>query len=122
MQRQAPPRGMTALGVLFVLALLAVGVLLAIKIVPVYLEYFNVSSSVNSLQGDPDIVRQSKDEIRERLLRRFQVNDVWRVKPEHIRIHRSQDAVTVQVDYEVRVPLVGNVSLLFAFHKSRELR
>ena len=122
MRKPLPSAGMSALGVIFTIAVLAVIVLLAFKTVPVYLEYFNVASSVNSLREDPDLVRRGKAEIRERLMRRLQINDVTRVKREHIHISRYQDGIRINVAYEVRVPLVGNVDLLFTFNKTLDIR
>jgi Domain of unknown function (DUF4845) len=111
-------QGLTPIATIAILILVVFAVFLLFKMVPVYLEYFNVASSVNSLKDVPDLGQKSRDEVRELLKRRLEINDVKRVKPEHIKVNRSGNATTVSVAYEVRVPLLGNIDLLFTFDKT----
>ena len=112
--------GMTAIATLIVLVLVAFAVYLALKLVPVYLEYFSVVSSVNSLNDDPDLGQKSTATVRDLLKRRFDINDVKRVQAKDVKIKRSGSQTMVEVDYEARVPIVGNIDLLISFKKHRE--
>jgi hypothetical protein len=113
-----PQQGLTPVATLGILILVAFAIFLLFKMVPVYLEYFSVASSVNSLKDVPDLSRKNKDEVRELLKRRLEINDVTRVKPENIKVTRSGSETTIDVHYEVRIPLLGNIDLIFTFAKT----
>ena len=115
-------RGLTPIATLAILILVGFGLFLLFKLVPVYLEYFNVASSVNSLKEVPDLGQKSKEDVRELLKRRMDINDVKRVKPDNIKIARVENATTVDVNYEARVPLLGNIDLICTFAKTAMFR
>jgi hypothetical protein len=112
-----PQQGLTPIATMLIVILVGFGVFLLFKMVPVYLEYFNVASSVNSLKNVADLGQKSKEEVRDLLKKRLDINDVRRIKPEHIKISRDGLATTVAVNYEARESLVGNIDLIFVFAK-----
>ena len=114
--------GLTAIATIAIIILVGCIAFLALKLIPVYLEYFNVVSSVNSLAEDPDIARKSKAEVLELLRRRFEINDVHRVPPEGIKFTRADGVTTILVQYEARVPIVGNIDVVASFDKQATFR
>mgnify|MGYP002713029032 CR=1 FL=1 len=116
-------RGMTAIGILLVLSLIAFFTLLALRLTPPYLENFSVSSSLKSLQQEPGIRQKSSMEIRKLLNRRLQINDVTHVQKEHVTIGKDKKTglMTVRVEYEVRVPVLLNVDAVVRFSDSVEM-
>ncbi len=117
MNRMQGQRGMTLIGWMLVLAIGGFFLVLAVRLVPVYLEYFSVASSVNSLKDEPGIIKKSPKKIRDLLGRRFDVNDVEHVTPRDVRIERQDGQTTVDVKYQVQVPVMGNVDALVRFDK-----
>ncbi|GBE09564.1 hypothetical protein BMS3Bbin12_00715 [bacterium BMS3Bbin12] len=117
MNRMQGQRGMTLIGWMLVLAIGGFFLVLAVRLVPVYLEYFSVASSVDSLKDEPAIVKKSPDKLRDLLGRRFDVNDVEHVTPKDVRIERQGEQTTVDVKYQVQVPVMGNVDALVRFDK-----
>jgi uncharacterized protein DUF4845 len=115
-------RGLSSIATLAIIILVGFGLFLLFKLVPVYLEYFNVASSVNSLKEVDDLGQKSPEEVRELLKRRMDINDVKRVKPDNIKITRAQNTTTVTVNYEARVPLLGNIDLICTFAKTAVFR
>jgi len=112
-------QGLTPLAVLTIIALVAFGVLLAFKLIPVYIEYYGVVASVKSFKQDMDLPDKGEPQIRDLLKRRFEVNDVKRVKQDQVKITRAGRATTIAVRYDAKVPLVANVNLLVEFdHKA----
>ena len=111
-------QGLTAITTLVLIIIIGFMVLIVLKLAPVYLEYFNVAASVNSLKNDPDLGHKSKDDVYELLKRRFEINDVKRVKKDNVKISRASGSTTIAVNYEARVPLLGNVDFLVTFTKS----
>jgi hypothetical protein len=110
--------GLTPLGTLTVVALIAFGVYLLLILVPVYLENFGVASSLKSLKQDTEIREKSPEQVYESLKRRFDINDVKNVKKENVKITKASGNTRVDVKYQVMVPLVSNISLALAFENN----
>lgn len=109
--------GVGLIGALGLLGLLAVVVLLAVRLVPVYLEAFNVGSSVESLAHE-QIAELADDEIKDRLMKRLNINAVSNVKKSDIIVNRDGNEITVAVRYEARTPILGNLDAVARFNKS----
>ncbi len=117
-KRQA---GMTGLGWLIVLALIGFFAMLAMKIGPIYMENYSVKSTLKSLESEPLITKKSPAEVRELIKRRFNINYVTVVKKEQVKIKKSGGILKVNVAYEVREPLFGNLSVVVTFDDSVEI-
>ncbi len=115
-------RGMTAIGWLMVLGLIAFFSLIGLRLVPVYLEYFSVVTALESLKKNSDISSDSPRQVVDALMRRLDISDVKSVKPANVKVLNEGGALKVAVNYEVRVPLMGNLDALATFNKSVELR
>lgn len=114
-------RGMTGIGWLIVLGLLAFGVLVILRLAPVYLEYSKIASSIDSLEDEPQITQKSIPQIRKMLSRRFEINDVESISAKNAEIRIKQGVLTVDLKYEVRTHLAGNTDVVTMFHKDLEL-
>ena len=114
-------QGMTAIGWIIVLGLIAFFVLLALRLAPGYLEFATVSASLESLQKEPGITEKTAPEIRSMLGKRFDVNDVKTVDSRDVKIENKGGRLRVWVDYEVRVPVLGNVDAVSKFNKEIEV-
>jgi hypothetical protein len=112
--------GLTPLATIALLVLVGFIVFLTLKLVPLYLEYFNVVSSVNSLEQDPDISRKSTAAVRDLLARRFEINDVKHVTAKDAKITRSGGKTSVEIEYEARTSIIGNIDLIASFQKQAE--
>ena len=114
-------RGMTAIGWIIVLGLIGFFVLLALRLVPGYLEFMSVSGAMQSLQNEPGITQKSPPEIRTLLSKRFDVNDVHTVKAKDVKIEQKSGRLVISVNYEVRVPVMGNIDAVSKFQKEVEV-
>ncbi len=113
--------GMTTLGWLIVLALIGFFTLITLRLAPVYLEYYKVVSSLDSLREEPQVTRKTKLEIQNLLDRRFQINDVHSVQGKDAKIEQRDGVTHVELTYEVRVPLMGNLDAVARFDRKLEL-
>jgi len=114
-------KGMTAIGWLLVLGLIAFFSLITLRLVPLYLEYSKVASVLESLQNEPGITDRSRSEIVSLVSRRFDVNDVREVDPRTIKVSKDNGILTVSIDYERRQHLLGNVDVVATFDKKVEV-
>lgn len=117
MNRWHHQRGMTAIGWLLVLALIAFFSLITLRMVPLYLEYAKVASVFESLQNEPGITRMTKAEVVRLVTRRFDVNDVYNVNPKALKVLKDGGVLTVSIAYERREHLVANVDIVAVFDK-----
>ncbi|MGB5305400.1 MAG: DUF4845 domain-containing protein [Gammaproteobacteria bacterium] len=114
MQSLKRQQGMTAIGWLIVLALIGFFVLLTLRMLPSYLEYFKVSSSLDSLEKE---TLSTPEEIRKLLGRRFEISYVETIKPKDVVIRSGGAAWNVTAKYDSRVHLFANIDVVMAFEK-----
>ncbi len=114
-------RGMTGLGWLTVIALILFFALLIVKLVPTYIEHYEIKTVLYSLNDEPLITQKSTQEIRKLLHRRLKINSVYDMKDDSIHIEKSSGIMRVEIGYEVRKPIAGNVDVVMTFDDKLEL-
>jgi hypothetical protein len=106
---------MTGIGWLIVLGLIGFFVLLALRMVPAYLEYYKVVSTLESMEKESGF--ESPREIRKLLERRFDISYVNTITPKDVIIKSAGQNYKVQAKYDAREHLFGNVSVVMSFDK-----
>ena len=114
-------RGMTAIGWLLVLGLIAFFTLVTLRLVPMYLEYAKVVSTLESLPSEPGITSLSKGEIVSIITKRFDVNDVRNVDPRKVLVSKERGVLKIGFSYERREHLISNIDVVGKFDKSVEV-
>ena len=115
MRSMTRQKGMTAIGWLIVLALIGFFVLLTLRMVPAYLEYQKVASSLSSIEKESGF--SSPGEIRRLLERRFDINYVTAITVQDVVIKPSGNGFSVTASYEASEHIVGNVYVVMDFEK-----
>ena len=115
---QSQQRGLSMIGFLFVAAVLVMIAMLAMKLVPAYIEFFSVKKILATMGQESDFRSKSNAEIRSDFVKRANVGYVTVVKPEHLTIDRRGGVPVVSAYYEFRTKLVGNASLVVDFRAS----
>jgi hypothetical protein len=113
-------RGITMVGVLFVAAVLLIVAMLALKLVPAYVDYFTVQKILSAMGGDSSTGSKSNAELRDDFARRAKIDNIKVVTPEDLVIDRSGGVPVISVDYEFQAPLVANVRLVVDFSASSD--
>lgn len=115
-------RGVTMVTIAAGLALLAFFVLIAITLVPVYMENFSVGSHVSRIGKDVRASEMTKEEVRKTLIKRFGIDDVKSVERQDISITDIPGGYQVEVDYEVRKHFLGNIDVVIYFTETAEVK
>ena len=115
-------KGLTGLSIIALLAMLAFFVALALATFPVYYDQFTVSSQVKGLNDVDGISQMSEGQILDRLMKRFQIDNVTSVKEEDIEVSKNGDQVKVIVNYEVRKGFIGNIDLVLFFDNEYDIK
>jgi Tfp pilus assembly protein PilE len=114
-QRQ---RGMTFLGIVTILAILGFAIYAAIRVVPVYLEYMEVSRAMEQVRDEHAAIETSAQMIRNSLERRWDVEDITGLNWTDVSIKKTSEGFEVRSAYAVEKPLISNLYLLVKFDKT----
>lgn len=111
-------KGMTMIGWIGVIAVLMVIALAALRLVPVYLQYFKISSVLRDLPiRQQEEARVSPQTIKDYLTKRFDVEGINIIEPTEVEVSRDGEFYLVTAKYDHIVPYVANVKFLVEFEK-----
>lgn len=116
-------KGITLIGFVMLLGVLGFFAYLAMRLVPMYVEYFGVLKAMEQLRQEPGAAQKTLPQIRAELSLKFntQYVDETSVTPQSISLKREAGAATLRVAYEKRVPFIYNIDLVGKFDKSLNL-
>jgi hypothetical protein len=106
---------MTGAGWLIVLALIGFFAMLILVMLPSYMEYYKIVSSLESLEKESGF--ETPHEIRRLLERRFDISYVNTIHPKDVKIQRAGPNFRVRAKYESRKHLFANVYVAMTFDK-----
>ncbi len=110
--------GMTAIGWMGVIALIMMFVLLFLKLLPIYMDGYKVGSVLSDLKDEPGVASMTPVMISKMIMKRLDINMVDNVTRDDIYIDKLKNSMNVEIDYEVRENLVGNVDIVVHFQKA----
>lgn len=113
-------QGMTLIGWVIVLALIAFFVTLAIRLVPMYQEYYGVVQIMDDMKTELRNNNLSKNEVQTLLSKRFNIGYISSVKRDDVEVFRGKNTgyvTKIVIDYEVRKPFFAQIDLVGHFHK-----
>lgn len=123
MNRSFHSRGMSTGGWLFLIFIVGGVVTMATKLAPLYLDHNTMSSVLDAMANEQGIVDKRTDTIEDMIKKRFKLNNIYSFDyKKNMKITRPEDKVVVDLDYEVRVPLIANVELVASFKHHTEMR
>lgn len=120
-------KGFTVIGMLVFILSLVMVVILITRVMPAYLDDYQVKNSINSLR-DLDASFFSDDPmtnvsvLKSKLIAQLDINGVKDIKNDQIQVTPGdQGKYLVKVKYTVIKPLLYNVSLMFDFDEAEEI-
>jgi hypothetical protein len=78
--------GMTVIGMLLLLIVIAFVALIAMKVVPMYIELYTVKSTIESIRNEPQLAQMSTQDIHNAIQRRFDIGYVDRINARDLKI------------------------------------
>ncbi len=109
-------RGITFSGFL-VTAILVIFIAIGLmKVIPVYVQDRTIHNILYTVAHDPDMQGASEKDIRDSFYKRATVmNNVTAVTKDDINVAKGPGGLVLSASYQVKVPLIGNASLVFDF-------
>lgn len=121
MQSKNKQKGLTGVSIVVLLVFFAFFAVALLKIMPIYFDSFKVGDVVSGLKDERGLGETPNSQIVKMILKRLSVNMVSDVTKEHIFIEKVKNEVLVDVEYEVRKPMFGNLDVILSFKKSVEV-
>ena len=110
--------GMTMLSWLVVLGVAVFFILIGIKMVPTYLENYAIKQVLATMENDRSVRKMTPNEMKKSFMKRIKINSVYEFNRDWIKIKKEKFGTRFSVDYEIRKPVAGNVSIVMAFSES----
>jgi FlaG/FlaF family flagellin (archaellin) len=105
-------RGMSLVGLIFVLGILAVLVVLASKIAPTVIEYMSIKNAINSVKTTSS---GSAKEIQHAFNKQADVGYITSVSGNDLIIEKTDTGLEISFFYTKKIPLFGPASLLLEY-------
>lgn len=97
----ARQQGMSIIGLLLLLVILGFMAIVAMKIIPMYINYHTVKSTIDNIRKDPNIGTMTPEQIHESLQKRFDIGFVNHVKAKDLPIKGKTLHLTYDEDQEL---------------------
>lgn len=102
-------QGLTTIGWIAVIAIFGGIVLTGFKVLPMYLEFFNVQAVMETVAQNSKVDARSKRDLWSALEKNLRINSVRGMKKENFSFVRKDGSTTMTVDYEVRKPYFADL-------------
>lgn len=113
-------QGATMLGMLLVGGLIVFGAIMALKLIPPYIEYATIRNHLRDMAKDSSLHGATVRDIGAAFNRRAQIDNISAVSGADLDVSREGGEFVISTEYAVRVKLVGNVSACIDFEVSSE--
>ncbi len=107
--------GLSSIGWLLVIVLVGFGLLCSFKMIPAYVENRFIQEALRSLPTGDELTDMTKGEIKRSLSNFYTINNVRSAGSSQIEVERTQNKTLVNINYEVRVPLIYNIDVVMRF-------
>jgi hypothetical protein len=121
MKTMKTQRGMTLTSFLVVAAVVGFALYVGMKLFPMYQEYYSVKAALKGVSQEPGVAGMEPGQVQQMFFRRLYINYSENVKPENVKMKRINGGWDMQVNYEVRRELIGNLDVVGKFETNQEL-
>ena len=111
-------RGIGFVGLIFILAVCAFVLLLGMKLVPAYLEYFSIRKVITAMATSEQVKSGTVAEIRKSFGLRSIMDNINAVQPDDLEITKEGGETVVTATWQQRINLFTGYTLLIDFSAS----
>lgn len=116
--------GMSFVGLVFVLVILAFVGLIGLKLFPIYMESFKIDKAMKSVVADTSLAGQSKALIGRALTKRLDIDNVDQITEhnykQYVTITKKGGKLSMDTKYRAEAHLFGNIGVVVDFEKHAE--
>ena len=120
-------KGLTLIGMLLVMSTVVIFGILAMRIIPVYLEHYAVLRALDNL---PVVTKDELSSdlghnnlvIKRALQKQFEIESMYYITEDNITLNPvNESKMKISIHYQVIRPFIANISLLFIFNDTKEV-
>ncbi len=111
-------RGVSLNGLLIGAVIFALVALLAMKVLPEYIEYGKVVKAIKAASGDGSLKEASVAQVRNSIQKRIEIDDIKSIEVKDFEITKEGGELVISFAYTRKVKLFSNISLVFDFEGS----
>jgi len=116
-------RGLTVFGWLMLIIIIGGSTTIGIRLVPHYMDFNNAVSLLEGMSREPGMINKRTVDMTAMFRKRLKLNNIYNFDlKERLKIKRGPDKVTIDLEYEVREPIVANIYVLMIFKHHVQLR
>ena len=108
-------KGLTLISWLGILAVVFFNAIIAINVVPVYINDHSVKTMMKNLEMDSTVRGKTPKKLKEIITKRLRVNNVYSVTTEHIKIKKVRNDYLITIEYQPRGKLIGSLDYIVDF-------
>lgn len=114
-------RGMTVIGMLLLIIMLAFIALIAMKVVPLYVQYYTIKSTIESIRKEPQLAQMSTQDIQAGIQKRFDIGYVENVKARDLKVRSESGGRVLDLVYQDERPLFYGLSVILKVNETVSL-
>jgi hypothetical protein len=88
------------------------------KVVPPYVHSAQIAQILQSIASDPAMQKATVKDIKESYDKRANINYITDITSDDIEISKGDGQLSLSANYSVKIPLIGNITLLLEFNPS----
>ena len=104
--------GMTVIGMLLLLIVIAFVALIAMKVVPMYVQYYSIKSTIESIRKEPQVAQMSAQEIQNAIQKRFDIGYVDNITARDLKIRNDRNGRVLDLVYQDERALFYGLSVV----------
>jgi Tfp pilus assembly major pilin PilA len=111
-------RGMTVIGMLLLLIVIAFVALIAMKVVPMYIQYYTIKSTIESVRKEPQIAQMSPTDIQNAIQKRFDIGYVDNITARDLKIRNENRGRVLDLVYQDERALFYGLSVVLKVNEA----
>ena len=110
--RVGKQRGITVIGMLLLIIVIAFVALIAMKVVPMYIQMFTVKSTIESIRKEPQLTQMSTTDIHNAIQKRFDIGYVDNITARDLKIRNDGGGRVLDLVYQDERDLFYGLSVV----------
>lgn len=111
-RRVGKQRGITVIGMLLLIIVIAFVALIAMKVVPMYIQMFTVKSTIESIRKEPQLAQMSTTDIHNAIQKRFDIGYVDNITARDLKIRNDSGGRVLDLVYQDERDLFYGLSVV----------
>ena len=117
-QRRGRQRGMTVIGMLLVMIVVAFVALIGMKVVPMYVQYYSIKSTIESIRKEPQVAQMTPMDIQNAIQKRFDIGYVENISARDLKIRNERSGRVLDLIYQDERSLFYGLSVVLKVNES----